>query len=382
MKVLQIHTEYREAGGEDAVVAAEAALLRAAGHEVVQWTNRNPAGGLTAVQALLRSPSNRSAAAAVGATARSADPDVVHVHNTWYATSPSIFRALQDAVSGPVVMTLHNYRLVCANGLLLRDGIPCELCVGSSPWKAVRYACYRESRIQSAAAATTIAVNRRRGSWAEGVDRFLALTDFARRRAVAGGLPAEKVETKPNFVPDPGARPRPPAESRRVLFVGRITAEKGIRTLVEGWLSGAPKGLELVVAGDGPLFAELAARDLAGVTMLGRVDRAGVQDLMFRSRALLFPSEWYEGMPMTLLEAFSSGLPVMGSDLGSMTEMLAPFGKRWLVTPGSVEDWSEKLATLGDDSAVAAAGSTSRRLWEGEYGPEQALENLLNAYRA
>lgn len=381
MKVLQIHTEYREAGGEDAVVAAEAELLRSAGHEVVQWTNRNPAGGLAAVRALLQSPSNRGVARAVAAAARNADPDVVHIHNTWYATSPSIFPALRSAVSGPIIMTLHNYRLICANGLLLRDGVPCELCVGAGPWKAIRYACYRDSRAQSAAAAITTAVNRRRGSWADGVDRFLALTDFARCRVIAGGLPPEKVEVKPNFVPDPGERPRSPSESHRALFVGRITAEKGIGTLIEAWARAAPPGLELLVAGDGPLLAELSARDVPGITMLGRVDRAGVQDLMFESRALLFPSEWYEGMPMTLLEAFSSGLPVMGSDLGSMTEMLAPFGNDWLATAGSVDDWAHKLNTLNDDAAVAAGGATARRLWEANYAPHKALENLVNAYR-
>lgn len=382
MKVLQIHTEYREAGGEDAVVEAEAALLRAAGHEVVQWTNHNPSGGLGAVRALLQSPSNRGAAKAVAEAARRADPDVVHVHNTWYATSPSIFPALQEAVSGPVVMTLHNYRLVCANGLLLRNGVPCELCVGSGPWKAVRYACYRDSRAQSAAAAMTTAVNRRRGSWADGVDRFLALTEFAKSRVIAGGLPAGKVETKPNFVPDPGPRPVPPAESHQVLFVGRITPEKGVGTLIEAWLRTAPEGLELVVAGDGPQYVELADRQLPGIRMLGRVDRTAVQSLMFESRALLFPSEWYEGMPMTLLEAFASGLPVMGSDLGSMTEMLTPFGSHWLATPGSVDDWADKLTTLTDDAAVSAAGTIGRRLWEENYGPEKAIENLLNAYRA
>jgi glycosyltransferase involved in cell wall biosynthesis len=382
VKVLQIHTEYREAGGEDAVVAAEADLLLQSGHEVVQWTNRNPAGGLAAVRALLQSPSNRGVARTVAAAARSADPDVVHVHNTWYATSPSIFGALQAAVSAPIVMTLHNYRLVCANGLLLRDGVPCELCVGSGPWKAVRYGCYRDSRAQSAAAAITTAVNRRRGSWADGVDRFLALTEFARGRVIAGGLPADKVETKPNFVPDPGARPRPPSESHQALFVGRITSEKGIGTLIEAWLRAAPAGLELIVAGDGPLYAELSAHDLPGITMLGRVDREGVQDLMFKSRALLFPSEWYEGMPMTLLEAFSSGLPVMGSDIGSMSEMLAPFGTGWLATAGSVDDWAARLATLADDSAVTTAGTIARRLWEDNYGPQKALENLVNAYRA
>jgi glycosyltransferase involved in cell wall biosynthesis len=279
-------------------------------------------------------------------------------------------------------MTLHNYRLACANGLLLRNGVPCELCVGSGPWHAVRYGCYRDSRALSAAAAATISINRRRRSWTQGVDRFLALTDFARDRMAAAGLPPEKLEVKPNFVPDPGARQLVAAESRKVLFVGRVTPEKGVDTLLRAWARAAPPGLELLVAGDGPQLAELQSRAVPGVTMLGRIDRAEVQHLMFQSRALVFPSEWYEGMPMTLLEAFASGLPVLGSDLGSMTEMLEPFGSDWLATAGSVESWAEKLANLTDDTTVADSAAVARRLWEDNYGPARALVNLENAYRA
>lgn len=382
MRVLQVHTEYREAGGEDAVVASEAALLRAGGHEVIQWTNQNPGGGVATITALLQSPANRGAAKAVAIAARRAQPDAVHVHNTWYATSPAVFGALQQAVAGPVVMTLHNYRLTCANGLLLRDGVPCELCVGSGPWNAVRFGCYRDSRPLSAAAAATISINRRRRSWADGVDRFLALTEFAKGRMEAAGLPVAKLEVKPNFVPDPGTRKVAAAESHRVLFVGRVASEKGVGTLLEAWAAAAPPGLELVVAGDGPQFAELQSRAVPGVTLLGRVDRTEVQRLMFESRALVFPSEWYEGMPMTLLEAFSSGLPVMGSNLGSMTEMLEPFGSRWLAAPGSVDSWAEALANLTEDAAVADASAIARRLWEDNYGPERALANLEHSYRA
>jgi len=382
VRVLQVHTNYREAGGEDAVIAAEAELLRGAGHDVIPWTRENPDSALGAVAALLQAPLNRRAAREVAAAAREANPDVVHVHNTWYATSPAVFGALRDAVAAPIVMTLHNYRLVCANGLLLRDGAPCELCVGAGPWNAVRYGCYRDSRALSIPAAATIAFNRRRRSWSDGVDRFLALTEFARGRLLAGGLPAAKVEVKANFVPDPGPRSSPAANSNQILFVGRITAEKGINTLLRAWEQAAPPGLELVVAGDGPLFAELRARRVAGVTMLGRVERNVVADLMLESRALVFPSEWYEGMPMTLLEAFAAGLPVLGSDLGSMTEMLAPLGERWLAPPGTVDVWAQRLTDLRDDSPVVAAGDRARKLWEELYAPEKALPNLEHAYRA
>lgn len=382
MRVLQVHTRYREAGGEDAVVAAEADLLRQAGHEVVQWVEHNPTGLGDTLRALLKAPDNRAAAAEVAAAAAAAAPDVVHVHNTWFATSPAVFPALKRATGARVVMTLHNYRLSCANALLLRDGAPCELCVGSTPWRAVRYGCYRDSRLQSVPAAATIAINKRRSTWSDNVDGFLALTEFARSRAVAGGLPASKVTVKPNFVADPGARTGPAEASSQVLFVGRITPEKGVATLLEAWRLSPPDGLELIVAGDGPQLPELQAQTWPGVRLIGRVDRATVQKLMFESRALAFPSEWYEGMPMTILEAFASGLPVVGSDLGSMTEILSPLGEDWLVPPGDVAAWSAALRALGEDSGVAAASGRARQLWSDYYAPGSALDNLLAAYRA
>ena len=364
------------------MIAAEADLLRSHGHEVMQWTRQNPEGAAGSVGALLQAPWNRGAAREVAAAARNIRPDVVHVHNTWYATSPSIFSALQHAVDGPVVMTLHNYRLICANGLLMRDGEPCELCVGSGPWNAVRYGCYRDSRVLSVPAAATISLNRRRSSWSDGVDRFLALSQFARSRLIAGGLPSAKVEVKVNFVHDPGPRAVEASDSSQVLYVGRIIAGKGIFTLAEAWRRAAPDGLELVVAGDGPQLEELRSLRVPGIEILGRIDRSAVLELMKQSRALLFPSQFYEGMPMALLESFATGLPVMGSDIGSMTEMLQPLGADWLAQPGAADDWAHHLTMLGDDDAVRAASLTARRLWRDRYGPERALANLENAYRA
>ncbi len=381
MRVLQVHTRYREAGGEDTVLAAEAELLRGAGHEVIQWVGQNPLSGGAALLALARAPTNRAAAAEVARFAAEADPDVIHVHNTWFATSPAVLASLGSAVEAPIVMTLHNYRLVCANALLLRDGAPCEVCVGRGPWSAVRYGCYRDSRIQSIPAAATIAINRRRRTWVDNVHRFLALTNFARGRLIAGGLPAQLVDVKPNFVPDPGDRPAAAEQSSQVLFVGRITAEKGIRTLLEAWRRSTPGELQLVIAGDGPLLGELRAQHWPDTRFLGRVDRATVQQLMFASRALVFPSQWYEGMPMTILEAMASSLPVLGSDLGSLPEMLVPMGEKWLVEAGAAEAWSAAFAVLDDDQEVAAASSAARETWRRAYSPERGLRNLLDAYR-
>lgn len=377
MRILQIHTHYRQPGGEDAVVAAEAALLRSTGHDVVEWRNANPSSTTEAVRMLTTSAWNRSTARRF-ATETAGTFDVAHVHNTWFATTPSILPDLVDREI-PVVMTLHNYRLTCANALLLRDGAPCELCVGTHPWNAVRYRCYRDSTAESLLAATAIALNRRRGAW-DRVDRFLALTDFARDTMVRAGLPAEKVVVKPNFVEDPGTRPAAPSASNRILFVGRLAPEKGPGTLLEAWQALGETDLELAVAGDGPMHDELAARQVPGVTMLGRQDGSEIRRLMLESRALVFPSEWYEGMPITLLEAMAAGLPILASDLGSMTEMVGALGEKWLTTAGDADAWAAAIGGLAA-ADVDAAGSAARTTWESRYSPTVALTGLLDAYR-
>lgn len=380
MRIFQVTTQYREVGGEDSVVAAETELLRAAGHEVIEWRNSNPTGGVAAAKALLQAPWNRKAAAEVAAAAKAATPDVVHVHNTWYATSPAAFPAINDAVDAPIVMTLHNYRLACANGVFLRDGAPCELCVGHGPWRAVRYGCYRDSRPASVFAAATISVNRARGSWRDNVDRYLALTEFAKGRLVASGLDEKLIRIKPNFVPDPGPRSAPPSKSNRLLVVGRLVDGKGILTLVDAWRRSPPPGLEIVALGDGPLLDELQAAPIAGMTFAGRVDHAEVIRLMAESRALIFPSKYYEAMPMTLVEAFAAGLPVMGSARGAMTEMLAPLGEHWSVPAADPSEWAAALGRLTNDGFVDEAGITGRKLWQDRYGPQAALHNLESAY--
>jgi glycosyltransferase involved in cell wall biosynthesis len=377
MRILQIHTHYRQPGGEDAVVTAESRLLRSAGHVVTEWRNRNPEQPVATIAALAVGAWNRSTAARF-AIETHGNHDVAHVHNTWFATTPSVLGELERR-STPIVMTLHNYRLTCANALLLRNGSPCELCIGSHPWHAVRHACYRGSRAQSLFAAGAIAANRRSGAW-ERVDRFLALTGFARQKMIEAGLDPSRIVVKPNFVADPGVRPAPPSASNRVLFVGRLAPEKGVRTLVDAWNTSDTGDLELTIAGDGPLAAELAGVAGVGVHLVGRLDTDEVRRLMLDSRALVFPSEWYEGMPMTMLEALAAGLPVLASELGSMTEIVSPLGRSWLTPPADVSALGRALRGLAT-ADVDAAGARARGLWRDHYSPEVALDALLDAYR-
>jgi glycosyltransferase involved in cell wall biosynthesis len=379
VRILQVHTRYRERGGEDAVVKAEAELLRAAGHEVVQWQAQNPQGTSGAVAALALSPWNFRAARSLGRVATRRRPQVAHVHNTWFAMSPSVLPALRRA-GVPVVMTLHNYRLLCANGVLFRDGRPCEDCIGTHPWHGLRHRCYRDSALQSLPAAGTIAFHGLLGTWRREVSLFLALNEFSRARFVRGGLPPERIHVKPNFVADPGPRTVPNSASPTVLYVGRLVAEKGLGVLLEAWRRAAVGSLELVIVGDGPMRPALQRLAVPGVRFAGRLPAEEVRRRMLAARALVLPSLSYEVQPMAALEAVAAGVPVLASDIGGMPDLLRPLGSGWLVPPGVEEAWAAELGRLTDARLVEQGGRQARATYEQSFTEASALHALEAAY--
>lgn len=380
MRILQVHTRYRQRGGEDVVVDAEAELLREAGHEVQQVIAHNPDGAMAAAANLVFAPWNPTWTRRIRHRVEDFRPDVVHVHNTWFAMSPAVLRAVTHR-EVPVVMTLHNYRLTCANALLFRDGQICEECVGGSPWRAMRYRCYRGSRVQSAAAVATIALHRRLATWAEHVDRFIVLTDFQRDLMVRAGLAADKVVVKPNFVPDPGSRSAPPSASKVVLYVGRLSSEKGVDLLLEAWRRADTGDLELWVVGDGPNRDELERNPPSRVRIEGPVSRGEVQSLMLRSRALVLPSRGYEALPTVILEAAAAGLGVVvptPSSPGAAVERAV--GRSWLFRSGRIGDLEGRLADLVDGRRCDDAGIRMRCLYENAFPPHRAAEMLGEVY--
>lgn len=380
MRVLQVHTTYRLPGGEDSVVDGEATLLRAAGHHVARHRAANADGTRSAGQ-LMVSPWNPAAARRVRAAAARARPDVAHVHNTWFAMTPSVPAALAG-LSVPVVTTLHNYRRVCVNASLYRDGGPCLDCVGRGPWPGVRHRCYRDSAIASAAAATTIALNRHFALSDRNVAVFLVLNRFMEQLLVRGGLPAERVVVKGNSVPDPGPRPTPPSQASTVLVLGRVEALKGVDLLVDAWQRVQPPDLELLVVGDGPLRAPLEAREVPGVRFLGQRSREQVQELLLGARALVLASRLFEGQPMSVLEAMAAGLPVLAPSSGGNPDLLSDQGPGWLVDPAHPDAWATALETLATRSgdAVDAAGTQARRRWARDHSEATALRLLEAAY--
>lgn len=379
MKVLMIHERYLQRGGEDESTDAEVALLRRHGHrvELLEEDNRRVAE-LGRVRTAVRATWSQTAYREVRSRLRGGGFDLVHVQNFFPLLSPAVHWAAH-AEGVPTVQSLRNYRLLCVNALLFRDGGPCEDCVGRAlPWPGVVHACYRDSGAASAAVALSQVAHRALATWRRRVAVFVALSEFARDRLTAGGVPADRLCVKPNFVdPDPGVG----VGGRSFLYVGRLAPEKGVRTLLAAWerLGG---GVPLEIVGDGPLAGEVAAAAgrLAGVRWHGRLPRAEAVERMRAARALVFPSEWYETFGRVAIEAFACGTPVIASRLGAVAELIAA-DTGLLFAPGDPAALAARVSELAaDDRLAARMRAAARAEFESKYDAERNYRMLMELY--
>jgi glycosyltransferase involved in cell wall biosynthesis len=384
MRILMVHNRYQQEGGEDGVVRAEASLLHQNGHEVEFFEENNDSivGRIDALTTATRCVYSVAAASEIRKRLSEFRPDLVHIHNFFPRLSPSVHYVCRR-MHVPVVQTLHNYRLLCPASTLLRDGSICEECVGKVlSWPAVRYGCYRQSRIASAAVANMLFIHRLCATWARNVNRFIALTEFARQKFCAGGLPINKVVVKPNFVlDDPGIGE---GNGGYALFVGRLSEEKGLETLLNVWAQLKTKRL-LKLVGDGPLASKV--RDIVStipsIEWLGRHKKQEVYRLMADAAVLIFPSIWYEGFPLVLAEAFATGLPVIASRLGAMAEIVSDGKTGRLFTPGKVEELAEAVEwAFADRDRLHAMRSSVRNEFECKYTAKSNYALLLDIYRS
>jgi glycosyltransferase involved in cell wall biosynthesis len=380
LKILFVHNRYQTPGGEDSVVEAEIALLRDAGHEVLLHAADNDkiSGLLSKLSAAFSATYSHSAKRDLARVLKRQNPHVVHVHNFFPTLSPSIYDACAEA-GVAVVQTLHNYRTICAGGLLLRDGKICELCVEGSPFTAAKYGCYRGSKAGTLAVARMVATHRKRRTWSRKVQRVIALTEFARAKFTEAGFDEERIAIKPNFITDPITGDEPDTSRKGALFVGRISVEKGVEVMLRAW-----RQIEepLSIAGDGPLFERLSeAEQGASYRFVGRQSKAEVFSAMRSSRFLVMPSLCYEGFPMAIVEAFAHGLPVVCSRHGSMEEVVKDGVSGLHFEAGNADDLAEKVKQLLDDpERCEAMGKAARKQFLEHYGPQPNLAHLERIY--
>ena len=382
MRVLQVFNQYRSRfNGEQQVVGQVERLLTEAGHECRTWQRSSQdiesslVGKAQAFTKMVWSPEAARAAQAQLAEFR---PDVVHAHNIYPLFSPSVLAACREQ-GVPVVMSLHNQSLTCPKADHLRNGSICEKCFGGREWNCLTHNC-RGSLVESLGYAVRAGLANRNGWLRDNVDLFLAMTEFSRDRLVRAGYPAAKIAVLPNSVPLP-RRTHTPTDGQYLAFAGRLSEEKGLRTLIEAARQ-CPE-VPISLAGDGPLAAELRELASRNVTFRGRLDQADMQRFYARARGVVLPSTCFEMCPLTILEAMAAGLPVIASQTGGLGELVDDGRTGTLVPRGEAQPLAEAMRRLWlDDTLAADYGHAGREKAEREYTEAVFLRRLLGHYAA
>lgn len=372
LTILSVHNYYKQPGGEDEVFRGETALLESHGNAVIRYEERNDriqSGILSGLMATW----NQGSYGRLRGLAQLHKPQIAHFYNTFPLISPAGFYAVRGQAA--VVQKLSNFRLLCPGATLARNGNVCEECIERKSFlPAVRHRCYRNSRPATAAVALMLSAHRGAHTWDRVVDVYVAHTEFARGKFIEGGLPGERIAVKPHMIwPDPG---QGTGRGDYALFVGRLSEEKGIHTLAEAWRGLAD--IPLLIAGDGPL----ADKDWPpGVTWLGDQSRESVNSLMKDARVVIVPSVCFEIGPLTVLEAFAAGTPVIASDLGSMAERVAHGRNGFLFRPGDSEDLARQVRwAFEHPEEMREMRANARREYEEKYTAERSYRALMAIY--
>jgi glycosyltransferase involved in cell wall biosynthesis len=387
MKVLLCHNYYQQAGGERVAVEAQVWLLRSRGHEVVLYTEDNTTiaeyGVRQKVGFFPGTVFSRRAYERVRKLARLERPDVTHVHNVFPLISPSVYLAL-DAEGIPIVQTVHNFRFLCPNGLFYTRGKVCERCKRGNTLHAVRWRCHRNSYLLSGLYALTIGLHRRLGTF-DRISRFIAPTEFVAQKLSESGLVSpRKVSVLGHFLPSP--LPEPAFSNQRnryVVFLGRLSAEKGLWTLVAAFKDLPDVGLKIL--GDGPLVGALRnyvrRYGLENVEIPGFVVGEDRFRVLRHAVASVVPSEWHEVFPFSALESLAVGTPVIASDAGSLPYLIEDGQNGLIFEAGNSNDLREKVLSLANDPDKAVMlGRRGRRLVEHKYSPSAHYHALMKIY--
>lgn len=382
MKILSLHNRYLIRGGEDESHQLENSMLRSHGHEVIEFTEDNKRiAQLSSLQIALRTIWSKESYQRLRRLIRETKPDLMHVQNFFPLISPAAYYAAK-AENVPVVQTLRNYRLLCPNAFFFRGEHVCEECLGRLvPWPGIIHACYRGNRAATTTVAAMLTIHNALNTWDNMISRYITLTEFARNKFIQGGFPAEKITVKPNFIdPDPGLEERCDGYA---LYVGRLSNEKGINTLLTVWKN-LNAEMSLIIVGDGPLtdYVAEAVKLLPGVTLLGRKSAEEVSNLMGKAMVLIFPSEWYETFGRVAIEAFAKGTPVIAARIGAIAEIVEDGVTGIHFEAGNAEDLAAKVKWVAKHpEEMHLMGQNGRRIYEEKYTVEKNYLMLMDIYQ-
>ena len=384
MKILQVHNFYRTRGGECGVVDAEKHLLESYGHTVIQFSaDSKILDAMPFTQkasAFLQIPYNFRALARLQRFVAQNEPDIAHVHNVFPLLSPAVYVALKR-VSIPVIQTIHNYRLLCPNGLFYVDGKICEACQQGGFKEAIKNRCMHDSFATSALYATAIALGWHNGTFQSCIDRYIVLNSFVFEKLVAAGVPQEKIRLCGNFVSHFAVESA--AKQPYALYIGRLSLEKGLMTLLAA--SRMVPELPIKIAGTGPLEGDLR-RAISGpgmkhIELVGHVTGEAKHSLISEALCTLLPSEWYENFPLSVVESLALGTPVVASRIGGLPELVQQDHTGLLFPAGDKKALAECLRRISrresdTDRMAAMALTTAQEL----FSPQRHFEQLLAIY--
>lgn len=387
--ILFVHNTYREKGGEESVIRTSRQLLERNGYSISFFERRSDdflkASFASRFLSTLQIPFSFDVYFALRKKIREVGAKLVHAHNIFPFISPSVYSAAH-AEGVPVVHTLHNYRTLCVNGLFLRDGKPCERCIGGNTLHAVGGRCYGGSLPQSIAMAGNLAIHRLFGTWKNGADAYIALSEFSKRKFVEGGLPEDKIRVMPNFL-DVASYPFESNPEKYLLFLGRLSQEKGLKTLLAAYeklkVKTAAPPLEII--GDGPLQGFLTeymkSHPELSIRWHGRLEGNEKIERLKKAALLVFPSECYENCPLTILESLAVGTPVVGSKLGGTQELIKNDATGAHFSAADPNDLAQTLASLlADTEKLYSMRVRSREEAERRFDSSLGLQRLVALY--
>lgn len=387
MNIVQVHNYYTQPGGEKIVLGQERKLLKEKGHKVYQFTRDSQSidSFFKKFKTLLNIAFSKKIYTEFRTYCKKNKPDVVHVHNTYPLITPSIFFAAKD-MRIPIVYTLHNYRLIYPNALLIYNGKIDNRTIKGSAYTTIPQKVYKKSYLQTAALAYLIEYHRKRETWTNKVDRFISLTNFSKKIFIEAGLPAGKLSVKPNFIEDPYkiySDMKQEVRPNGFLFVGRISEEKGIEDLIDTWLEYELE-MPLYVIGEGPLKSKLKYKSKQNkhINWVGAVEKKEVYSWILKVKALLFPSICFETFGMSVIEAFSMATPVICSDIGSHASIVKDRVNGLHFEVSNKQDFKKKILRLNSDSELLRKlGENARMDYLLNYTPEKNYKMLMNIYQ-
>ena len=395
MKILVVHNRYRSSApsGENRVVDTERDALTARGHEVIRFERDSdeieqwPALRKTALPARVvwSQEDYRDLRGAISAH----HPDVVHMHNTFPLLSPAVLYACR-ASRTPVVITLHNYRLICASGNFFRHGAICRDCATGPAIQAVIHGCYKNSRL--ATATVVLANTAHRQAWRTMVSAYMFISTSQRDLLTGLDLAPERVFIRHNLIPaqpnPPAVHPRPRPAPPTVIYAGRLDEAKGIRLLMDAWdryLSspGHHPALTLTITGTGTLQPEVAAwaATRPSVTLTGHADPPTCATLMAGARAVILPSAWAEPFGLVAVEAMALGVPPIAAAHGAFTELITPGVDGILFPPGDPCALATTITDIDTNPRrYHGYGNQARDTYAKRFNPDRNIDQLLDIY--